>query len=163
MRAVLRPCGSERRWNADQTRRRGGYSGGGCPSPSGQESFCSRATLLDVAKGGRNVADDTPATHWLMHATDTHLPQSNGAGALAGQHGMSPAIPSIAMGAEVSSVTIAIESSGNAPAISCRDNGAMTIPAIRKIASSRRMVICECTPQNRTGAPHLKAPLVTRP
>jgi len=142
MRAVLRPCGSERRWNADQTRRRGGYSGGGCPSPSGQESFCSRAILLDGAKGGRNVADDIPTTHWPMHEViDTHLSQSNGAGALAGQHGMSSAISSALADIELSPAIASMEASKAEPAMTGREIGASTSPTTIQIAISRRMVI----------------------
>jgi hypothetical protein len=75
-----------------------------------------------------------------MHeAMNTHLSQSNGAGALAGQHGMSPAVSATA-DAGMSSCIADTEASGDVPAMAGRDNGANTRPAIIKIASNRRIV-----------------------
>jgi hypothetical protein len=74
-------------------------------------------------------------------AMKTHLSQSIGAGALVGQHGMSLAIWS----ADISSAIAAIDASDAVPAMTGRDSGANTSPAIMKIASSRRMVIWRFT------------------
>jgi hypothetical protein len=67
----------------------------------------------------------------------THLSQSTGIGALVGQHGISLAISSAA---DMSSATAAIDESEAVPAMTGRDNGPSTSPAIMKIASSRCMV-----------------------
>jgi hypothetical protein len=75
-------------------------------------------------------------------AMKTHLSQSIGAGALVGQHGMSPAISSVIADADISSAVAAIDA---VPAMTGRDNGANTSPAIMKIASSQRMVIWRFT------------------
>jgi hypothetical protein len=78
----------------------------------------------------------------MQAAINTHLSQSIGAGTLAGQHGMSPAISSAAAAVDMTSAIADIDASGVAPAaITGRDNGANMSPAIREIASSRRMVI----------------------
>lgn len=81
---------------------------------------------------------------------EMHLSQPTGAGAFDGQHGISFAISSIMAEADISSMAIAAcaEASDDACAITGRDNGAMTNPAIMKIASSRRMVICRFTRAN---------------
>jgi hypothetical protein len=134
---------TNRRFCADQTRVRGGCSGGGWPKPSGQESFCGGAIWLEAANGW-NVAADALAKYVVMHAAmKTHLSQSIGAGALAGQHGISPTISSAIAGIDISSDIDACEA---APALAGPDNGANTSPAIMKIASSRRMVIWRFTP-----------------
>jgi hypothetical protein len=93
----------------------------------------------EAAEGGRTRAADIPAAHWLPHeAMNTHLSQSNGAGALAGQHGMSPAASAMA-DVGMSSCIAETESSGDVPAMAGRDNGANIRPAIIKIASNRRI------------------------
>jgi hypothetical protein len=74
----------------------------------------------------------------MQAAMKTHLSQSTGAGAFAGQQGMSPAISSDIADIDISS---AIAASGVMPAITGRDSGANISPAIKQIASSRRMVI----------------------
>ncbi|MEA2831449.1 MAG: hypothetical protein QOF22_2197 [Bradyrhizobium sp.] len=74
---------------------------------------------------------------------NTHLSQSIGAGALDGQQGMSFAISPAVADMDVSS---AIGAAEVVPAMTGRDNGATTSPAIIRIASSRRMVIWRFTP-----------------
>lgn len=74
----------------------------------------------------------------MQAAMNTHLSQSIGAGALAGQHGMSPAISSDVADIDISSV---IDASGVVPAMAGPAGGANTSPTITEIASSRRMVI----------------------
>ena len=101
--------------------------------------------MPESANGGRNRAADIPATHWLMHeAMNTHLSQSEGVGAWVGQHGMSPAL-SVMVDAGMSSAIADMAASGIVPAITGRDSGANTRPAIIMIASSRRMVIWQFT------------------
>jgi hypothetical protein len=144
IRAVLRPRGSNRRWSADQTRVRGGCSGGGKPKPSGEKSFCSGAIRPDAAKDRLNTAADMPAKHLAVQAAmNTHLSQSIGAGTFEGQHGMSFVISSAIAGVDMSS---AIDASEAVPAMTGRDSGANAKPAIIRIASSRRMVIWRFTP-----------------
>ena len=93
----------------------------------------------------------------MQAAMNTHLSQSSGVGALAGQHGLSPAISSIAAEAVMSSAIAVIDASGVAPAMTGRDSGANMSPAITEIASSRRMVIWQRTPQNPTVVPKMEA------
>jgi hypothetical protein len=94
----------------------------------------------------------------MQAAMNTHLSQSIGAGDFEGQHGMSFAISSaiadidIPSGIDISSAIAGIDASEAAPAMTGRDSGANTSPAITKIASSRRMVIWRFTPQNPTDA-----------
>jgi len=87
----------------------------------------------------------------------THLSQSIGTGALVGQHGMSLAISSAVAEMDISSAIADIAASEAVPAMTGRDNGASTSPAIMKTASSRRMVIWRFTSQNPTEALKLKA------
>ena len=123
-----------------------------------------------------------------------HLSQSSGAGAFDGQHGMSLAIKSWAIESwaikswaikswaikswaimslpiasaeaaiDISSAMAGIEASAAMPAMTGRDNGAKTSPAITEIASRRRMVIWRFTPakSHRTARidslPRLKTP-----
>jgi hypothetical protein len=71
-------------------------------------------------------------------AMKMHLSQSVGAGALEGQHGMSPAMASVMdVGAIWSGACI--DRSEEVDAITGRDSGAIARPAIIKIASSLRM------------------------
>jgi len=92
-----------------------------------------------------------PVKHFHMQAVmKTHLSQSTGAGALAGQHGMSPAISSAIAGMDIPSAIADIEASEAAPAMAGEDSGAKTSPAIMTIASRRRMVIWRFTSQNPT-------------
>jgi hypothetical protein len=67
---------------------------------------------------------------------------------------MSLAISSAVVATDISS---AIDTSEVVPATTGRDNGAKTKPTIMKIASSRRMVIWQSTPQNPTDTTKLKA------
>jgi hypothetical protein len=78
-------------------------------------------------------------------AMKTHLSQSIGAGALVGQHGMSLAISSAIADMDMSPAIADIDASEAVPAMTGRDSGANTSPAIMKIASSRRMVIWRFT------------------
>jgi hypothetical protein len=146
IRAVLGPRGSNRRRSADQTRVRGGYSGGGRPKPSSQESFCSGAIWPDAAKDGQNTAANRPVKHLAVQsAMNTHLSQPMGIGAFDGQQGMSFAISSVIADADISSAIAGIDASEIVPAMAGRENGASTSPAIMKIASSRRMVVWRFT------------------
>ena len=106
----------------------------------------------------------------MQAAMNTHLSQSIGAGDFEGQHGMSFAISSApaeidissaiadmdlssaVADMDISSAIADIDASEAAPAMTGRDNGANTRPAITEIASSRRMVIWRFTPQNPTDA-----------
>jgi hypothetical protein len=98
---------------------------------------------------------DKPVKHLALHAAmNTHLSQSIGTGAFGGQHGMSFAISSAVAAIDISS---AIATSDVVPAMTGRDNGAKTKPAIMKIANSRRMVICQSMPQDPTDMAKLKA------
>lgn len=80
---------------------------------------------------------------------NTHLSQPAGEGAFDGQHGIScdmsaadmsrPAL-SAADDADAWSTIVAIEASGDATAITGRENGAIVSPTIIAIASNRFMV-----------------------
>ena len=69
-----------------------------------------------------------------------HLSQPIGAGAFDGQHGMSLAISSIVSAADISSVMICIDVSGDICAMTGRETGANARPATTRIASSRNLV-----------------------
>ena len=71
----------------------------------------------------------------------THLSQPTGIGAFDGQHGMSFVISSAIADIDMSFPIAAVDASEDGPAMTGRDNGANTRPAIMKVASSRRMVI----------------------
>ena len=87
-----------------------------------------------------------PVKHFDMQAAmNTHLSQSTGAGAFDGQQGISLAISSVVADTDTSSDIVA-----SAPAMTGEDSGANTSPAIMTIASRRRMVIWQFTPQNPT-------------
>jgi hypothetical protein len=102
--------------------------------------------MLETAKGGRKSAADMPTMHCVVQAAmNTHLSQSIDAGALAGQHGISPDMPSMAVDIDASSANAELDVSGVVPAMAGRDSGANTRPAIIKIASNRRMVIWQFT------------------
>lgn len=92
----------------------------------------------------------------MQFAMNRHLSQSVGAGALVGQHGMSLAISSAITDMDMS-VIADIDASEAVPAMTGRDSGANTSPAIMKIASIRRMVIWLFTPQNPTYPKKLEA------
>jgi hypothetical protein len=78
----------------------------------------------------------------MQAAVNTHLSQSIGVGAFDGQHGASLAISSADMDImDISCAIAGIDASEVVPAMTGRDNGDSTSPAIMKIASSRRMVI----------------------
>jgi hypothetical protein len=89
------------------------------------------------------MAAERPEKHFVMQADMTaHLSQSIGAGALFGQHGISPAISSGVAEIDISS---AIDPSAGVPAMTGRENGANANPTIIRVASSRRMVIWRFT------------------
>ena len=92
------------------------------------------------------MAAGGPAKNWLMQAAmKTHLSHSIGVGAFEGQHGMSPAISSDVADIDISPAIADIDASAVVPAMTGRDSGANTSPAITEIASSRRMVIWRFT------------------
>jgi hypothetical protein len=89
-------------------------------------------------KSGWKTVIVMPEKHLVMQAAmKTHLSQPAGAGASEGQHGMSVAIAS----ADVSPIIACIDASEDVSAMTGRDNGANTSPAITRIESSRRMVM----------------------
>ena len=69
-----------------------------------------------------------------------HLSQLTGAGAFAGQHGISSAISSDIAEDNISSAIVCSEMSEDAPAMTGREAGANARPVAIRIASSRRMV-----------------------
>jgi hypothetical protein len=78
--------------------------------------------------------------HLVMQtAINAHLSQSTGAGALAGQQGMSLVISSAAADGDISSDVACIEASKATPAMTGRESGAKARPTIVNAASSRRM------------------------
>jgi hypothetical protein len=80
-----------------------------------------------------------PAKHVDVQAVmNTHLSQPTGAGSFDGQHGISPAISSVATDDDMSSTSM--EASEDVAAIKGRETGANARPAMTRIASSRRMV-----------------------
>jgi hypothetical protein len=71
-------------------------------------------------------------------AMKTHLSQSTGAGAFDGQHGMSFANSSIVAAADASDIA-SLDISEGISAMAGRETGAKASPAIKRIASNRRM------------------------
>ena len=82
----------------------------------------------------------------MQAVMNTHLPQSIGAGALDGQHGMSLAISSVIADGNASSAIACVETPEDDLAITGPETGASAKPAITRIATSRRMVIWQFTP-----------------
>jgi hypothetical protein len=81
-----------------------------------------------------------PVKHLDMHADmNMHLPQSTDAGTFDGQHGISFAISSIVAGADISDIACVDMSEEDISAMAGRETGAKARPAIKRIASSRRM------------------------
>jgi hypothetical protein len=68
-----------------------------------------------------------------------HLSQPTGAGAFGGQHGMSFAISSVIADIGISSAIACSEAAEDIAAMADRETGANARPAIKRIASSRRM------------------------
>ena|ERR1700722_7300738 len=87
----------------------------------------------------------------------THLSHPTAPGLSHGQQGMSAVIASAVADADPSSVIAGIDVSDTVPAMAGRANGASTRPAIKAIASSRRMVIWRSMRQNPTDGLKLKA------
>jgi hypothetical protein len=131
--------------------------------------------LPEVANGGRNKAEETPAKHWLMQAAiKMHLSQPIGTGVFDGQHGMSLAIASAladidissaiagmdissaVADVDISSAVADIDTSEGVPAIACRDSGASTSPAITEIASTRAISRRKVITQHHTGSRSLE-------
>ena len=79
-----------------------------------------------------------PVKHLDMQAAmKMHLSQSTGIGALDGQQGMSSAISSAED--DISSAIACVEAWEGVSAITGRETGASTSPAVIRTASSRRM------------------------
>ena len=76
----------------------------------------------------------------VQAAMNTHLSQPTGVGAFDGQHGMSLAISSVMADGDISSAMTCIDASEDISAMTGWDSGAYAMPAIIRIASSRRMV-----------------------
>ena len=76
----------------------------------------------------------------VQAAMKTHLSQPTGVGAFDGQHGMSLAISSAMADGDISSAMTCIDASEDISAMTGWDSGANAMPAIIRIASSRRMV-----------------------
>jgi hypothetical protein len=76
----------------------------------------------------------------VQAAMNTHLSQPTGVGAFEGQHGMSLAISSAMADGDISSAMTCIDASEDISAMTGWDSGANAMPAIIRIASSRRMV-----------------------
>src|ERR1019366_5348940 len=137
---AIRSRGSKRRRDAVQTRIRGGCSGGGGPRPSGHESFRSEAIRSEAVRSGWTMLVGVPVKPIDMQAAmKTHLSQPTGDGAFDGQHGMSFAISSVVADGDISSAVACIGTSEGVSAMTGRERGANARPAIRRIASSRRM------------------------
>lgn len=81
-----------------------------------------------------------PVKHLDTQVTmKTHLSQSTGTGAFDGQHGISSAISSIMADVDISFAIAGMEACDGVPAMTGRETGVITRPAIIRIASSRRM------------------------
>src|SRR6266481_6758868 len=76
----------------------------------------------------------------VQAAMKTHLSQPTGVGAFDGQHGMSLAISSAISEADILSAIACIDTSADESAMTGWDSGANAMPAIIRIASSRRMI-----------------------
>ena len=108
--------------------------------PSGRKSFRWSAMLAETTRNGCTKAAIMPVKHFVMQvAINTHLLQS--AGAFDGQHGISLAISPVMADGDISSAIASIETSGASAAMTGRETGANTRPAIIKTASSRCMAI----------------------
>ena len=96
--------------------------------------------LAETTRNGCTKVAVMPVKHFVMQvAINTHLLQSTGA--FDGQHGISPAISSVMADGDISSAIASTETSGARAAMTGRETGANTRPAIIKTESSRRMVI----------------------
>jgi hypothetical protein len=94
----------------------------------------------------------------VQAAMKTHLSQPTGAGAFDGQHGMSVAISSLAAEDDISSAIACIDTSEEVSAMTGRETGANTRPAITRIASSRRMAKLRFTRQNSHKSAAMESP-----
>ncbi|TKT71635.1 hypothetical protein YH63_009530 [Afipia massiliensis] len=161
MRLSAQPEGhaaASRRDSADQIRNRGGWSGGGWARLWSQESSFGRELRLDKTGNRSKVNAGTAAKLAVMQtAMSRHFSQSIGAGAFDGQHGMSFAISSVRADAAISCGMAAIAPADGDSAMTGRDNGASTRPAIMEIATSWRMAIWRVTPENPTDTSKLEA------
>jgi len=84
----------------------------------------------------------------------THLSQS----ITTAQHGMSFAISAAVADMDISCAIAEVDASNVVPAMTGRDNGAKTSPAIMKTASSRRMVIWRFTPKRSHRTAQIDSP-----
>jgi hypothetical protein len=158
IRAASGHAAANRRLGADQTRVRGGCSGGEYPRPSGRKSFCGWATPEETANGGWKSTTVRAGKQLAAQAAmKTHLSHPIAVGLSHGQQGMSAVIASAVADADLSSVIAGIDTSDTVPAMAGRANGARTRPAIMNIASSRRMVIWRSMRQSPTDGFKLKA------
>jgi hypothetical protein len=108
--------------------------------PSGRESFRWTAILPEATKSGWKSVADMPVKHFDMHAAmNTHLSQPTGAGAFEGQHGMSFAISSVVAAADIFGIAC-IDVSEDGSAMTGRETGTNARPAIKSIASTRRIM-----------------------
>ncbi|MFL6792297.1 MAG: hypothetical protein ACJ8EE_14150 [Bradyrhizobium sp.] len=127
---AVKSRGSKRRRDAVQTRVRGGCSGGGWPRPSGRESLRWSAIAREAIRNGEKVVAGMPVKHFdIQIAIKTQLSQSAGAGAFDGQHGISSDLD-----------VMSIDPDATGCAAAGAPSGAVTNPAIKKIASSRDMI-----------------------
>src|SRR4051794_7028896 len=95
--------------------------------------------LPEATRNGWKTAADMAVKHFDMHAPmKTHLSQSTGAGVFDGQHGMWFAISSVVVAADMSGIACS-DMSDDISAWAGREPGATARPAIKRIASSRRM------------------------
>ena len=101
--------------------------------------------LAETTRNGCATVAVMPVKHFVMQvAINTHLLQSTGA--FDGQHGMSLAISPVMADGDISSAIASIETSGARAAMTGRETGANTRPAIIKTASSRCMAIWQFIP-----------------
>lgn len=132
---------ANRRRNADQTKSRGGWSGGGWTRLWSQELSFGRAIRLETAGNRSKVDAGTAAKLAVMQtAMRRHFSQPVEAGAFDGRHGMSFAISSVVTDAAISCDMAAIAPPGSESAMTGFDSGASARPAIKTVATSRRMV-----------------------
>jgi hypothetical protein len=113
----------------------------------------------EAARSGWTTFVEMPVKHMNVQAAmKTHLSQPTGAGAFDGQHGMSVAISSVAAEDDISSAIACIDTSEEVSAMTGRETGANTRPAITRIASSRRMAKLRFTRQNSHKSAAMESP-----
>jgi hypothetical protein len=96
--------------------------------------------LAETTRNGCTKGAVMPVKHFDMQtAINTHLLQSNGAPD--GQHGISLAISSVMADGDISSAVASVETPEAGAAMTGRETGANTRPAIIKTARRWRMAI----------------------